>query len=82
MTKADFIKKKLPIDRIAVGYNYTSASSDLKSGRVSYNDITSMVRIDVYLTKNTVSILSKGDTPRHFKNQTLNQIEKIFRNPY
>ena len=82
MTKADFLQKKLAIDKIAVGYNYSSKGNDLKSGRVSYSDETSMVRIDVYLSKNTVSILSKGDEPRHLKNQTQTQIENIFKNPY
>lgn len=82
MEKQDFITRKLALEKVAVLYNYSCIQSEVKTGKVSYKDETGMVRIDVYLTKNTVTVLTKGQQPKYLKNQTHQQIENIFKNPY
>ncbi len=82
MDATDFESKGLELLVFAEQFKWICVSSDGHSCRVSFVDETRMIRVDIYTSKMTVCMVRKGEKPRYFKNQTLDQIKQLFKNPY
>lgn len=82
MDKIEFQTKKAEVENLATKYNWSFSSMHFENKRVSYVDETRYCRVDIFLSKMTIMITKKGHKPQVLKDQSMKQLENLFRNHY
>jgi hypothetical protein len=82
MNKQEFKVKMKELMDMGAKYKWQLLGCDSQNFRVSLQDDMRIFRMDVYVSKGTVVFGRVGSTPDTTRNNTMNKIEAILKNPF